>query len=550
MQAWQVAWGGHALLHQPLDYFQANTFWPLRQQPGLLGRARRATRRRALSAGRRGGHRAVRPALPLRLRACFLRRVPAGARARRGPRGRPPSRERRSPTRPGGSSRTGTCTCSRAAASRSRCSCCCAGYRQRRPGRCSPAGSSPRWQFSLGFTLGLQLAYLLAALGALAVAIVAEAPAPARAAARRWSPPPPPAPLPSRSSPCCSARPYMRGARRPPRGEADHARRSPASRRRCEAFIAAPEQNLVWGKATAGVRDDLALGSGADALPGPRDRRAGARRARRRRLSAAAAGRARPRGSLARRRPVARLHRGRQRAAPSLQAAVRPRARLEGRSACRAGSTTLTSLGARAARRRGRAPASGRGARQRSRQARSRRASAALVLVVAILIEGSGFDIGGGRRSRGPSHPAVPWRPPAGSASPAPQLHLPITIPANRRYVLWSTDGFPKIVNGRGSFDPRSFDAPRRGVERVSRPRLRRRSAAHSGVRTVVLHRDLAPGHRLGAQLLGRCRSRRSRCTRERRRGRRLSISRALSSAERPRAGEPSTGALSRVRRR
>src|SRR3954447_9784521 len=29
VQAWEVAWGGHALIHQPLDYFQANTFWPL-----------------------------------------------------------------------------------------------------------------------------------------------------------------------------------------------------------------------------------------------------------------------------------------------------------------------------------------------------------------------------------------------------------------------------------------------------------------------------------------------------------------------------------------
>src|SRR3954463_13367001 len=28
-QAWQVAWDGHALLHQPLDWFQANIFWPL-----------------------------------------------------------------------------------------------------------------------------------------------------------------------------------------------------------------------------------------------------------------------------------------------------------------------------------------------------------------------------------------------------------------------------------------------------------------------------------------------------------------------------------------
>src|SRR6266545_234237 len=30
VQAWELTWGGHALLHQPLDFFQANTFWPLR----------------------------------------------------------------------------------------------------------------------------------------------------------------------------------------------------------------------------------------------------------------------------------------------------------------------------------------------------------------------------------------------------------------------------------------------------------------------------------------------------------------------------------------
>src|SRR4051794_39221631 len=29
-QAWQVAWDGHALAHQPLDLFQANVFWPLK----------------------------------------------------------------------------------------------------------------------------------------------------------------------------------------------------------------------------------------------------------------------------------------------------------------------------------------------------------------------------------------------------------------------------------------------------------------------------------------------------------------------------------------
>src|SRR5215218_9745361 len=29
-EAWQLAWGGHALLSQPIDYFQANAYWPLR----------------------------------------------------------------------------------------------------------------------------------------------------------------------------------------------------------------------------------------------------------------------------------------------------------------------------------------------------------------------------------------------------------------------------------------------------------------------------------------------------------------------------------------
>src|SRR3954463_2153064 len=28
-QEWQIAWDGHALLHQPLDWWQANIFWPL-----------------------------------------------------------------------------------------------------------------------------------------------------------------------------------------------------------------------------------------------------------------------------------------------------------------------------------------------------------------------------------------------------------------------------------------------------------------------------------------------------------------------------------------
>ncbi len=35
VQAWQVAWSGHALVHDPLQVWQANAFWPLRDSFAL-----------------------------------------------------------------------------------------------------------------------------------------------------------------------------------------------------------------------------------------------------------------------------------------------------------------------------------------------------------------------------------------------------------------------------------------------------------------------------------------------------------------------------------
>ena len=73
---------------QPLELFQANMFWPMHDSlafsdalvgyapAGLIGEG----------VARRG--RALRPAVPVRLRAVLRRRVPAGARARRRPAGR------------------------------------------------------------------------------------------------------------------------------------------------------------------------------------------------------------------------------------------------------------------------------------------------------------------------------------------------------------------------------------------------------------------------------------------------------------------------------
>jgi hypothetical protein len=86
---------------------------------------------------------------------------------------------------------------------------------------------------------------------------------------------------------------------------------------------------------------------------------------------------------------------------------------------------------------------------------------------------------------------------PAGAkvAIAAPQLHLPITIAANRRYVYWSTNGFPEIVNGRASIDPTSFT--KLTAEVSGFPDKRSVAALKAlGVRSVVLHPYLLVGTR------------------------------------------------------
>ena len=77
---------------------------------------------------------------------------------------------------------------------------------------------------------------------------------------------------------------------------------------------------------------------------------------------------------------------------------------------------------------------------------------AAAALAAAIAIEGRGlpFDPFDDH-----AQPAAPESPIAFSSLTEPQLHLPADRPEdNRRYLLWSTDGFPRIVNGRSSLDP------------------------------------------------------------------------------------------------
>ena len=110
------------------------------------------------------------------------------------------------------------------------------------------------------------------------------------------------------------------------------------------------------------------------------------------------------------------------------------------------------------------------------------------VAVVAILVEGAGFGPG-----RWYPHPPAPQPPAALASLPAPLLQLPAAADDNRRYLLWSTDGFPKMVNGRSSITPQRTDrilTQANGFpDRASVGALRR-----LGLRTVVLHADRLAG--------------------------------------------------------
>jgi hypothetical protein len=113
------------------------------------------------------------------------------------------------------------------------------------------------------------------------------------------------------------------------------------------------------------------------------------------------------------------------------------------------------------------------------------------VLVLAIAVEGRGlpFDPLDNR-----AQPAVPPAPPSMASVPAPQLHLPAERASdNRRYILWSTDALPKLVNGRSSLNP-TFT--QRLIEDAESFPDRRtvRLLARTGVRSVILHADRTEG--------------------------------------------------------
>jgi hypothetical protein len=110
-------------------------------------------------------------------------------------------------------------------------------------------------------------------------------------------------------------------------------------------------------------------------------------------------------------------------------------------------------------------------------------ALAGVVLLIGILGEGAGHL----------GHPVVPQPARAEIGLPGPILDLPTDGALDRVWQYFSTDGFPKIANGESTFDIPAEDDLRGGMsgfpDRASVEKLR-----YYGIRTVVLHTVLPKG--------------------------------------------------------
>lgn len=116
-------------------------------------------------------------------------------------------------------------------------------------------------------------------------------------------------------------------------------------------------------------------------------------------------------------------------------------------------------------------------------QARAVVAVAVTALVGVILVEGLGPL----------AHPQVPAPPAAVRLAAAPQLHLPAGFHDDLVYSYWSSAGYPETVNGAGGFDPDSYDRLRKAVREF--PDARSVAALRElGVRSVLVHPERAVG--------------------------------------------------------
>jgi hypothetical protein len=481
-EAWQPAWGGHALLHQPLHFFDANRFWPIDESlafgdaligyapTGIIGSGPHAAMVRydllflfAYSLAFFGAY----------LLARELGLGPAGAAVAGAAFAFAPYRLEQDGHMQVISS--GGIPLAIAFAAR--------GIRRQSPGWVFWAWLVAAWQVSIGWVLGLPFAYGIG--GAIVVALVAWL--------ARGRPP-----LPRRmivagiagalvfvAVSYWIAQPYLHiadefpGAKRTPHEVA-------AFSGPLKVFLAAPEENWIWGAATAGIRDTLTTWQEKTLFPGalilvlalvglwstslPKRWRVG--------LGIAAVAIMALELGFREEGGLLWPYRVLYDALPGWDA-IRTPGRLATFSSL--ALALLAAAGAEAAIR----------AAGRRRWPAWTAVAIAGVLGLAIVTEGRSlpfdpFD-----------NQAEPRVPPAASSTadiPQPQLHLPaLTAKENRAYQLESTQGFPEIVNGRASTNPAPVLNLIRDMANFPDAATVRELLQY-GVRTVVIHTSLTLG--------------------------------------------------------
>ncbi|HEY6637789.1 MAG TPA: hypothetical protein VIZ61_08925 [Solirubrobacterales bacterium] len=481
-EAWQPAWGGHALLHQPLHFFDANRFWPLKDTlafgdaligyapTGIIGTGPHAAMVRydllflfAYALAFFGAY----------LLARELGLSPAGAVIAGAAFAFAPYRLEQDGHLQVISS--GGIPLTIAFAVR--------GIRLRRPWWLFWAWVVAAWQVSIGWVLGLPLAYGLA--GAVAIGVVAWL--------VRGRPPLPRGMIIAGAAGAVVfiavsywiAHPYLYIADNFPA-----AKRSPdevaAFSGPVKVFLTAPEENFIWGGATAGIRDHLTTWQEKTLFPGALililavAGLASSSFSKRWRIGLGIATVAIMVLELGFREEGGLLwpYRVLYDVLPGWDA-IRTPGRLATFS-----SLPLALLAAA-------------GGEAAMRWVRRRRlptwsgVAVAVILALAIVTEGRSlpfdpFD-----------NQAMPDVPPAQASTdeiPTPQLHLPaLTAKQNRAFQLASTDGFPDMVNGRASTNPAVVLDLVKHMTNFPDPATVRELQEY-GVRTVILHLGLTEG--------------------------------------------------------
>lgn len=491
-QSWQVAWGGHALATQPLEFFQANQFWPepdsLAFGDALIGYAPAGLIGEGPDAAVVRYDLLFLFAYALALLGAYLlaRELgvgPGGAAVAGAAFAFAPFRLEQDGHMQVISS--GGIALALALAVR--------GIRVNGPWWLLAAWAIAAWQLSLGLALGLPFAYLLAALaliGAIAW-LVRGRPAIDRRLLLAGAV----GALAFLAVAALIARPYLRVA-----DEHPEAKRPPSTVEAFsgppQVFATAPDENPIWGPITEPIREDLdnvpektlfpgllivllaAVGLGSATFPRWLRIALGASAIA---ISILALGFQEDDGWLWPYRVVYELLPGWE--------GIRTPGRLVTFSSL--SLALLAAAGADAILRalRGRLAAARWDPGPRGATAAT--AFVAASLAASIVVEGRGvpFDPGDDH-----AQPEVPKPAVAAAAAPAPQLHLPAERPEdNRRYLLWSTDAFPEIVNGRASTIPDRVESLIGFLDGF--PDAATVAALREyGVRSVVLHTARAPG--------------------------------------------------------